>query len=146
MRVHELIKILQKMEPDAEIMVGSHTLKHNNSNHGKCSDPIGTWPAMAVEVGVFTQGGPFDQDHWVTIVASDVWGCTFVDSQGISRRTPVKAFKTVRGVPADIVNDPEWADRHLRSCGTAFRGCDPECPKELAERLRNPTRDREDGL
>lgn len=99
MRVHELIAILQKMEPDAEIMVGSHTLKHNNSNHGKCSDPIGTWPAMAVEVGAFPHGGPLDQDHWVTIVASDVWGCTFVDSQGIKRRTPISA-------PSRPVNGP----------------------------------------
>lgn len=144
MRVHELIAILQKMEPDAEIIVGSHTLKHNNSNNGKCSEPIGVWPAMAVEVGEFVHGGPLDQNHWVKIVASDVWGCTFVDSQGIKRRTPVKAFKTVRGVAADMANDPEWWTRHLSSCGTAFRGCDPECPKELAERLRNPTRDEED--
>jgi hypothetical protein len=45
-------------------------------------------------------------------------------------------FQPIRGTPADTVNDPLWAERHLNTCGTAFRGCDPECPKELAERLR----------
>lgn len=135
MRVHELIEILKKMEPNAEIIVGSSTLKHNNSYHErKCSEPIGVWPAMAVDVGEFVHGGPLDQNYWVKIVASDVWGQTFVDSQGIKRFDPVTFHATIRGVPANPVTDPDWHTRHLSSCGTAFRGCDPECPKELAER------------
>lgn len=90
MRVHELIEILQKMEPNAEVTVGSHTLKHNNSNGGSCEEPIGVWPAMAVETGAFPFGGPFGEGSWVKLVASDVWGCTHVPSQGIKRLTPVE--------------------------------------------------------
>ncbi len=26
------------------------------------------------------------------------------------------------------------SDNHLETCGTAFRGCDPNCPKEIAEK------------
>ena len=75
MRVHELIKILEKMKPNAEIIVGSHTLLHQE---GKCNEPIGVWPAIAVDIGKFVEGGPVGNDHWVKIVASDAWGCTFV--------------------------------------------------------------------
>jgi hypothetical protein len=132
MRVHELIEILRKMKPNAEIIVGSHTLVHME---GKCNDPIGVWPAIGVDIGNFVEGGPVGNDDWVKIVASDAWGCTFVESQGIKRFSPVVRIETVRGVPADMDNDPEWHTRHLSSCGTTFRGCDPECPKELAERL-----------
>lgn len=90
MRVHELIEILQKMEPDAEVIVGSHILKHNNSNHGTCEEPIGVWPAMAVETGPFVFGGPFGEGSWVKFVAGDAWGCTHVPSQNIKRLSPVK--------------------------------------------------------
>jgi hypothetical protein len=73
------------MEPSAEVIVGSHTLPHQE---GKCNDPIGVWPAIGVEQGNFVEGGPIGNDHWVKITASDAWGCTFVESQGIKKFTP----------------------------------------------------------
>jgi len=27
----------------------------------------------------------------------------------------------------------KWWQNHLPTCGTAYRGCDPQCPKELEE-------------
>ena len=130
MRVHELIEILKKMEPNAEIIVGSNTLAHPS-----CKDPIGVWPAIGVDTGEFVHGGPLgDQNHWVKVVASDAWGCTFVESQGIKRFTPLTAYATVKGIAADPATDPYWYTRHLETCGTSHRGCDPQCPKELAER------------
>jgi len=47
-------------------------------------------------------------------------------------------IRPVRGVAADPHADPDWHTRHLSTCGTAFRGCDPECPKELAEQAMRP--------
>ena len=44
MRVHELIEILKKMEPNAEIIVGSNTLLHPH-----CGQQIGVWPAIGVD-------------------------------------------------------------------------------------------------
>lgn len=69
MRVNDLIKILQACEPEAEVIVGSHTLPHSG-----CTSPIGVWPAFGVEVGEFVHGGPLGQNKWVKTVASDVWG------------------------------------------------------------------------
>lgn len=46
--------------------------------------------------------------------------------------------RTVRGVAADPTTDPAWHTRHLQTCGTAYRGCDPQCPKDLAEKACKP--------
>jgi hypothetical protein len=132
MKVHELVEILKMCEPNAEVIVGSHTLKHPS-----CKEPIGTWPAFAIDVGEFVHGGPLgDQNHWVKIVASDAWGCCIFEKKNI--RSLPGDIRAVRGVMADPHNDPEWYTRHLPTCGTSFRGCDPECPKELAEQAMRP--------
>ncbi len=132
MKVHELIEILKQCEPQAEVIVGSHTLKHPS---GK--GPVGVWPACEVETGEFPHGGPFeDQRNWVKVTASDAWGCSFFKPAGI-QRWPAD-IRPVRGVAADPHSDPEWHTRHLPTCSTSFRGCDPECPKELAERAMRP--------
>lgn len=79
MKVHELIEILKQCEPNAEVIVGSHTLPHSS---GK--GPIGVWPAFEVETGEFPHGGPFnDQNHWVKVAASDAWGCCHFKPGGI---------------------------------------------------------------
>lgn len=31
----------------------------------------------------------------------------------------------------------KWYENHLSTCGTSFRGCDPNCPKEIMENKMN---------
>jgi len=139
-KVHQLIEALQKFDPNAEVICGSHTLKHPS-----CNNVVGVWPAFGLETGEFVHGGPLgDQNKWVKVIISDAWGCmVYMDGdQKIQHIVTVPldkdAVSVVRGIAADPHNDPEWYTRHLSTCGTKFRGCDPECPKELAEQAMRP--------
>lgn len=94
MKVHQLIEILKHVDPNAEIIVGSHTLKHPS-----CDNPVGVWPAFAVETGEFVHGGPLgDQNNWVKIRASDVWGCTHFQSD----KYTIKEITTTKGEPFQL--------------------------------------------
>lgn len=101
MKVHELIEILKQCEQNAEVIVGSHTLKHPS-----CKEPIGTWPAFAIDTGKFIHSEPLsDQNYWVKIVASDAWGCCIFERDNI-RRLPGD-IRPVRGISADPHADPD---------------------------------------
>ena len=70
MKVRQLLEELQKLDPNAEVICGSHTLPHPG-----CKNPVGVWPAFGIANGEFVHGGPLgDQNNWVKIVVSDAWG------------------------------------------------------------------------
>lgn len=90
MKVHQLIEILKHCDPNAEVIVGSHTLEHPS-----CKIPIGVWPAFAVEKGEFVHGGPLgDQNNWVKVTASDAWGCVHFQSDNYT-------IKEITTIPHD---------------------------------------------
>lgn len=106
-------------------------------NHGYGPDVETVWSEGRVRAAYLSQGMPA-----FLLQRDDVIKLSFFDqAHGHMFIRVAPAHRTVAGVAgvaADPATDPAWHTRHLDTCGTAYRGCDPQCPKELAERKAAP--------